>query len=243
MIDSEPIGGPLALFRDGNLFNPTTGETQTIAHGLQTPVSLSGVSRDGSQLVLSSAAEQLHYPPHALVIPSTGFVQQVWDPEASLTNRARINIHPRQYRVQLKEVSGHQSGLWLRTKRERQLKLELDPTADRLCLKPGPGFILGLRRRAFSNLQSRKTGGHELQSAEWEDGSRVVLDSRGLLHLQSSDPDVPDATLVLYDDDVAGWCADGRMWGSEYYLGSDQKRSSPGSIWKTVITPFLQRLK
>ena len=55
--------------------------------------------------------------------------------------------------------------------------------------------------------------------AAWDDGSRAWLDSRGMLHLRSADPDVPEVTLVLGGDDLAGWASDGSVFGHRYYVG------------------------
>jgi hypothetical protein len=83
--------------------------------------------------------------------------------------------------------------------------------------------------------------GYKLSVAQWPDGSRAYLDSRGLLHLKSSDASIPETTLVLCDHAVSGWCADGRWWGTEYFIG-DAPRTDPKAIYHEVLVRFAARL-
>ena len=55
--------------------------------------------------------------------------------------------------------------------------------------------------------------------ARWKDGSLAWLDSRGMLHLKSSDRSTPEVTLVLRDGALAGWTSEGRTFGMAYFAG------------------------
>lgn len=86
--------------------------------------------------------------------------------------------------------------------------------------------------------------GPKLKRAVWADGSQAVLDSRGLLHLKSSDVSIPELTLVLKQDFVAGWCSDGRVFGEPYFTGRpDSAPDVAKSIFENVMQPFARRLK
>lgn len=101
------------------------------------------------------------------------------------------------------------------------------------------------RRIRFKPTSPLEGTGYRLGVAEWEDGSRAYFDSRGLLHLKSSDPAIPELTLVLCVSTkrgVAGWCSDGRVWGSEYFVG-DVERTDPAVIYNEVLQKFLARLR
>ncbi|WP_166831242.1 hypothetical protein [Thalassoroseus pseudoceratinae] len=80
-----------------------------------------------------------------------------------------------------------------------------------------------------------------LKFASFSDGSQVFLDSRGLLHLRSSDRSIPEATIVLTDFELAGWSSDGRMWGPRYYLGH-HSATDPEIIVKEILRPFVKRI-
>lgn len=47
---------------------------------------------------------------------------------------------------------------------------------------------------------------YRLSEAEWADGSRAVLDSRGLLHLMPASTDVSEVSIVLAEGELTGWC-------------------------------------
>jgi len=63
----------------------------------------------------------------------------------------------------------------------------------------------------FRPLAAPADLGCQLQVAQWPNGSRVFLDSRGLLHLKSHDPAIAEITLVLHEGKAAGWSSDGLL--------------------------------
>ncbi|HEX5219615.1 MAG TPA: hypothetical protein VFZ59_08610 [Verrucomicrobiae bacterium] len=88
---------------------------------------------------------------------------------------------------------------------------------------------------------AKPTGrGCQLQTAEWPNGSKVFLDSRGLLHLKSHDPAVPEVSLVLSDGEVAGWTSDGYVCGPSFFF-EEEIESEPQEVFNRVIR-FLNRL-
>lgn len=82
---------------------------------------------------------------------------------------------------------------------------------------------------------------YQLSEAVFADGSRVILDSRGLLHCRSSDASIPEFTLVLSEGLVAGWCANGLLFGRGYFIG--EETHTPSRVFcNDVLQPFLRRL-
>ena len=64
----------------------------------------------------------------------------------------------------------------------------------------------------------------------WNDGSEVLADSRGFLHLRSSDESIPEITIVMImGKPTACWAADGSICGSAYFTGIEWKRSRIGT--------------
>ena len=95
---------------------------------------------------------------------------------------------------------------------------------------------------SFEEIESPGDAGYTLHAATWKDGSRAVLDSRGMLHLRSSDTAIPELTLVLCAGALAGWCADGRWFGPPYFIG--EHVPTPGAvIYEEVLKPFVSRLR
>jgi hypothetical protein len=88
-----------------------------------------------------------------------------------------------------------------------------------------PGYNLhwpDKRIRPFVRAAGPRGVGYQLRVASWSENNRAFLDSRGLLHLQSADRNLPEITLVLNNDGpLAGWSSDGRLYGPKFFHGSD----------------------
>jgi len=79
----------------------------------------------------------------------------------------------------------------------------------------------------------------------WADGSEAVLDSRGLLHLKSSDTRIPESSIILViEKTTACWSVDGKIAGSPYFTGSRQTNVMlVADFYNTYIHPFILNLK
>ena len=84
-----------------------------------------------------------------------------------------------------------------------------------------------------------------LQKAEWDNGSKAWLDSRGLLHLKSANQSIPEITLVMRDGPLSGWLSSGEVFGENYYCGRDPvahglRRVTADFAWNSVIQLFIE---
>lgn len=80
----------------------------------------------------------------------------------------------------------------------------------------------------------------------WADGSEAIVDSRGLLHLRSSDNTVPEITIVLImgRQQTAAWASDGRVCGSTYFTGvNNAENSDVTGFYNNYIRRFIDALK
>ena len=91
----------------------------------------------------------------------------------------------------------------------------------------------------FSPMPIPPNLGCTLQVAEWPNGSKAFLDSRGLLHLKSHDPSLAEVSLILSDGEVAGWTSDGYVCGPSFFF-EDQRPSNPQKVFHRV-EDFLSR--
>jgi hypothetical protein len=76
--------------------------------------------------------------------------------------------------------------------------------------------------------------------AEWPDGSVAMLDSRGFLHLKSSNPKNPELTIVL----TAGksctcWSADGYFTGNPYFIPEGNLKMLGSIFYQKYIQAFI----
>jgi len=79
----------------------------------------------------------------------------------------------------------------------------------------------------------------------WADGSEAVVDSRGLLHLKSSDANISEMTIILVlEKTTACWSADGKITGSPYFTGNIQKNLMlAADFYSYYIERFINTLK
>lgn len=135
-----------------------------------------------------------------------------------------------------------QLGLVLVSTKDRIWSVHWDDARGRICLGPSTSPTRGSIEIRDFNEQLRPGRMHwGIRCAKWADGSRAYLDDRCLLHLRSSNPDVPEVSLVLHDGEVAGWCADGRTWGDPYFL-MDPPSGTAADVWHAAIRPFVEQL-
>jgi hypothetical protein len=79
-----------------------------------------------------------------------------------------------------------------------------------------------------------------LQTAQFPNGSKIFLDSRGLLHLKSYDADCPEVSLVLADGEVAGWASDYHVCGPAFFFEGTYD-SEPKAVFESIMG-FLARV-
>lgn len=122
----------------------------------------------------------------------------------------------------------------------RQISLTSQGNTDSIRIWPrSAAHMEHYEKVAFA--PARKTNhGCLLQTAEWPSGSKVFLDSRGLLHLKSRDPALPEVSLMLSDGEVAGWTSDGHVCGPAFFF-ENEYQSEPKLVFERVMQ-FLKHL-
>ena len=105
--------------------------------------------------------------------------------------------------------------LFLRTNKGDVLIVETDSPLLLRKIRPADGAMQNVV--PFQDTPSPAGTRYTLKVAEWEDGSRAWLDSRCLLHLRTSSREVPEATIVLSEGQLCGWCEEGGYFGKGYF--------------------------
>ena len=92
-----------------------------------------------------------------------------------------------------------------------------------------------------SGLQNRNI---KLITRKWKDGSEAVIDTRGLLHLKSSDPAIPEITIVLVVARfTACWAADGVAAGDPYFIDKNRVDTiTAKEFYDGYIQRFIDRI-
>jgi hypothetical protein len=75
----------------------------------------------------------------------------------------------------------------------------------------------------------------------WKDGSTALGDSRGLLHLKSSNPSLPEVTIIMiHNKPLAAWASDGTVTGMDYF--SDKNGISGHEFYHRYIKTYINFL-
>lgn len=110
-----------------------------------------------------------------------------------------------------------------------------------IAISPQSGQETVRRVADFASVPQWRDAGYLLKVAITTDGSKVWLDSRGLVHLVSSDQSLPQITLVLVNEGrTAGWASDGTCCGPEYFVG-DHATVDAQTFYRH-IERFIERL-
>jgi hypothetical protein len=156
----------------------------------------------------------------------------------------------REARILPQEVRRHFKGVFV----DGQGRLGLIARRQKeavICLSAQKELLLESRRGAaadkryvkYFEITAAPPGvGYELRAARWSDGSVAWLDSRGMLHLKSSDKSLPEVTLVLRNGRMAGWISTGQTFGKAYFAGEP----FPGMevvVYEKILKSFVARLQ
>jgi MoxR-vWA-beta-propeller ternary system domain bpX1/MoxR-vWA-beta-propeller ternary system domain bpX0 len=78
----------------------------------------------------------------------------------------------------------------------------------------------------------------------WDDGSEAVVDTRGFLHLRSSDKNIPEITIAMViNKSTACWSSDGFIAGSAYFYPSTTRNIiSAEQFYNNYFQPFINRI-
>jgi hypothetical protein len=247
MFDVAGVEGPVCLDNYGTLYH-TTGDVRVIFSELPPRASrLVAATRDGRQVALADAGNSRAEPRSIRIVQTRdGATQACWshDPLDQMEGFSRL-VKPVSLRWRFSEIYVSSDGmLTLVSSKRRQASIACDRSRQRLhwVARSGTADSRQPKRILWQNIDPPPGVGFSLKVARWDDGSQAWLDSRGLLHLKSADPEIPQCTLVLRDGELACWCDDGRYCGPDYFAGDVALRVSASEVYDQVIRPFLALL-
>jgi len=245
VFEREGVDGTIGVTSRGDLVSSVTGRVRKVRHGLSRTVQVLETSHDGRKIVLGTDSSGSFLSSKRCIVdvdtlavtpcPGVGF---------ALAPSFRDVVKVATYRRRFSHVAVGRGGLLtLFTHKGRSLGIVWDETTRQWRLRENRDSDGGpAEKRPLVDMRLPREVGFRMKVATWNDGSRAFLDSRGLLHLKSSDRSLPETTVVLNDRELAVWCSDGRRWGPAYYLGSegtDERRW----IHETAIRHFVEAVR
>jgi hypothetical protein len=234
--------GPVGITRQAEIYFPEDGRLAKLSDGIQGPIEVLDVSPCGECVLI----EQQHTPSRErwfVSLPS-GSRQS-----ASVSRSARQLVtarwlHPIRghLRRHFRAVGCNSGGQLVLVSTKNQI-WTIALRGLEMRLEPGGRYAASsaVKVKSFDQRVNLPDVAFHLDLATWRDGSQIYLDSRGLLHLRSSDQAIPEATLVLASGGITGWSADGMIWGNQFYAGS-QTNAAFRDTSAEVIGPIVERL-
>ncbi len=269
LFDWHGHDGPMGISANGDLLNTTTGEWTHLQTPLWDGIEISNISGSGDRLIVKSprkafpaSSPEAHFNYRSPVIETgTGRVTTVapWEAIEGLDfyqpwprPRYDPNILRTSFKIILVDENkdlalvsrgGH---LWRMTCKDGTDRLHLYHRQTGDAGNPNrcdcAQWQSHTSLRTSDRVSEHPQKSYKLRVATWPDGSRAFFDSRGLLHLASSNRDIPVTTIVLYQADLAGWSADGRMWGSDFFTGG-RSNASGRTIYQDILQPFARTVR
>jgi len=245
VFDRDGLEGPWLLHTDGDVISTLTGEKIRLLGitGYSSKIYSFTPSRDGHRLIWAwpeakwSIFQDLKTGRH-LNNPNTGSAAHLLEPLPSLPSRNLFR--------DIESIARLRDGLAFCGRNQRWRKLTLSqqgkmqimllPIDDQHEIKTNKR----LARLVFTDAPKPTQRGFTLRTAEFPDGSKVLLDSRGLLHLKSSDSDLHEISLVLADAEVVGWTSDGHVCGPAFFFDGPFT-SEPAHVFG-ILMMFLAKL-
>jgi hypothetical protein len=217
-VDAPEIEGPIAILDDGVLLRPIAHTPRCeVNHGLSGPLKLVAVSRLGNAVLLSDAS-------------GTRLCEVSLRDGSSRAAKGFMQFHDEARNVgeffRPQPVRNRFSRVFVDSR--GRIGLISRKSEAVISLAAGGHIVMDSRRAQipdkrlnvpFIPVAGPPGVGYSLRAARWQDGSTAWLDSRGMLHLKSSDRSLPEVTLVLRDGALAGWTSDGQTFGMAYFAG------------------------
>ena len=117
------------------------------------------------------------------------------------------------------------------------------------------GYVLTVENDVFKFLPNKKTvqagsfarfakdEDANFHQTSWTDGSRVILDSKGMIHLKSSDSNIPEITIPFVTNyPTAAWASDGTIAGKDYFLKNANQKIKAYIFYHKFIKRFIDTI-
>ena len=235
------VGGdresPKIVTDQGYVLDLISGQVeQRIPADLSRPLQLLAQSRDGQRLaVRCKDGQQVILRLNQSPVNSPRVWGDPWhnvEPEVTKYHSRKVNL--RQHFQGIYVTA--EGKLALLSRKGHELTLDFQPRM--LWRDTGQSQARRPQVRAFESIDA--PSGYLLQRATWDDGSEAWLDSRGLLHLRSSNQQVAELTLILQDGETAGWSSEHGLFGMAYFTGLPTTNETPRPIRRT-LNSFIAR--
>lgn len=208
------------------------------------------VSLEGDQLAVQCAgiSQTVAFNVRAVGVPpesTSGLLLDDFDSAELQLALRRISSHPLKHRFQFVGTDGRR--LLLKSDDDEWYQIAFNVLNDGLLMTRTRNVLPTLQSYRLTDNSQGVATGYTLQQATWPGGGKAWLDSRGMLHLKSSDRTLPEITLVLYDGLIAGWTSNASVFGNSLFIGTDNmfpglRLISAADVWLKDLLPLIESL-
>jgi hypothetical protein len=237
--------GPWQLLRSGQVAS-VGGPPRIVRNGPRGRPSHVEISRDGHRIITSGPSPESNFLPADFL--DLNIDPLTWHPTYSAPNslligddfgrseKCGLNVLNR-----FDAIYAGDAGDLVLVRGKLRLAIRLN-SAGHLWLESAGGRDgTAEGALAFRRLRRRGGGRFGLRVARWADGSRAILDSRGMLHLTSTGAGLPEITLVLTDRTIGGWTSDGLTFGWQFFHRAAP--TAPAEYVYGLLRTFTARLR
>jgi hypothetical protein len=239
LFDRDGFDGPWAIIRNGFIGSTVDGRSYNISPKIQSPVSLINIAPSGNKMVLRGhTGQQFNRKSTSqyLVDLKTREVRAASEEEDTQLIDPPHNWKTHRLMRDVASIGALSSGQLLINIRQTSFIIESGPSGGDLILtnyqKDWPQRNVQSFPRRGLQSEKRRYG---LKRVQWNDGSEGFLDSRGLLHLVSSNLRLPQISIVLNDRALAFWLSDGRTHGPAYFQHSKDQRALKSATSREIL--------
>ncbi len=245
LFERDGIDGPIGVTVQGDLYMTATHTICKPHFGpSNNSIEVVAITADGRRVAMRQAANvESSFPQTFIVDVDTLTVDRRHIANGGSIESFSNVVRPVSLRNRFVDIGIDQAGvLTLTSRKQVRLAIDYDSTQRQIRLRPNQLPQEHTKRSTFKQVDMPSEVGFQLTVATWGDGSQAFLDSRGLLHLKSSDVSIPEVSIVLNDGVLSGWCSDGRLWGQSYFLG-DEESAPTRAVFDETIKAFTERLR
>ena len=241
MFECRGIEGPLTIYDDGWIEN-LSYQTQTeLIPCVESRIRLCEIDEDGHRVLFEYLSSDPQQPERnfGIAYPLTSQVTNLGDVRTLIEHDvAAVNQGPEL----LSNLQGamivagdfvlmdKENAMWTFSSKKEN-KLTLFKLSEKLIHKlPYIKLMLFEANEGF-------------QVIRWPDGSRIWLDTEGLLHFRSSQDWCLEASFILAKDGIAGWCNTGQYFGPRYFQNTEMRMMPAHEVKEIILVPFISQLK
>ena len=238
LFESTEVEGTIGIFTSWHLYFWATDQLIEIQHGLGKDLAIESICPTGNQIVLRDNVTKQK----AKIDTKTGLSVK---PPGNLKDFQQLQMEKlvgrKTLRTKFVSIAIHNDGSLSLTSRN-QSQVDITSAGNRIFLAPNHVTGSPHSRINFARQSAAISGRFRLKVARWKDGSEAWLDSRGLLHLKSSDHEIPELTIVLTDDVMGGWISNNRVWGDSFFLPLNSPIHATSKFVMDIIGKFTSNI-